>query len=145
MNRRKARENAFLTMFSISFGEEMNDAVQLAREEKQEFAVDAFGESLLTMYSEHTKEIEDAISEKLKGWEINRLPKVSSAILRLAVAEMLYGKDDMDSIIINEAVELAKKFGDESDYQFINGVLGSISRENSDKADDNEMTNNGEV
>ncbi len=145
MNRRKARENAFLTMFSISFGEEMSDAVQLAREERQEFAVDAFGESLLKMYSEHTEEIEHAISEKLKGWQINRLPKVSSAILRLAVAEMLYGKDDMDSIIINEAVELAKKFGDESDYQFINGVLGSISRENSGKTDDNEVTNSGEV
>ncbi len=145
MNRRKARENAFLTMFSISFGEEISDAVQLAREERQEFAVDAFGENLLNMYSEHTEEIENTISEKLKGWQLNRLPKVSSAILRLAVAEMLYGKDDMDSIIINEAVELAKKFGDESDYQFINGVLGSVSRENNSKTDDNEVTNNDEV
>ena len=50
-------------------------------------------------------------------------------MLELAVAEMAFGgEEDLDSVIINEAVELAKKFGGEEDYQFVNGVLGTIAR-----------------
>ena len=50
-------------------------------------------------------------------------------VLRLAIAEMLYGAEHKPSVAINEAVELAKKYGADEDYQFVNGLLGSIARE----------------
>lgn len=131
MNRRKARENTFIALFESSFGGEMPEIIQYSREEAGEYQVDEFGEGLLVQYAAHTDEVENAIETRLKGWKVNRLPRVSLAVLRLAVTEMLYSDEEMDSVAINEAVEISKKFGDEGDYQFINGILGSISREKS--------------
>lgn len=130
LSRRKARENAFLTLFSVSFGQPVDEAIALLREEDPEHGVDAFGEGLLQTTQAHAEQIDSQIESRLKGWKVNRLSKTSLALLRLAVAEMCFGEEkDMDSIVINEAVELAKKYGADDDYQFINGVLGSISRE----------------
>ena len=58
-----------------------------------------------------------------------RIPRVSLVALRLALAEMLYGEEKKPGVAINEAVELVKKYGAETDYQFVNGVLGSVARE----------------
>lgn len=138
MNRRKARENAFIALFEASFGGEMNEIIKYGRVEASEYAVDPFGEGLIRLYYEHSEEVEEKITAKLKGWTLSRLPKVSIAVLRLSVTEMLYGQPDMESVVINEAVELSKKFGDDSDYQFINGLLGSLARErhaNSEKTE----------
>ena len=77
----------------------------------------------------HREETDQLIASKLKNWTLARLPRVSAAILRLAVAEMRYSGQDMDSVVINEAVELAKKYAGDDDYQFINGVLGAIVRQ----------------
>ena len=69
------------------------------------------------------------IRPRLKNWTLERLPRPSRTLLRLAITEMRFsGAQDVDSIVINEAVELAKKYGSDGDYQFINGVLGSIAR-----------------
>ncbi|MBR5305299.1 MAG: transcription antitermination factor NusB, partial [Oscillospiraceae bacterium] len=70
---------------------------------------------------------------KLKKWSTNRISKVCGAILRLSAAEMMYSPEEMDSVIINEAVEICKKFAGDNDYQFVNGVLGAISKELRDK------------
>ena len=67
-------------------------------------------------------QIKDELSEK---WEIRRLSKMSLAILKLAVYEMIYAKVPY-KVVINEAVELAKKYGDEAAPLFVNGVLASI-------------------
>lgn len=129
MNRRKARENAFIALFEASFGGEIDEIIKFGRVEASEYAVDPFGEELIRLYYAHAEEVEEKITAKLKGWTMSRLPKVSVAVLRLSVTEMLYGQPDMDSVVINEAVELSKKFGDDNDYQFINGLLGSLARE----------------
>ncbi len=68
------------------------------------------------------------IVSRLKGWTINRIPGTSLTILRLSCAQLLYFKDIPSSAVCNEAVELAKKYGDENDYSFVNGTLGSIVR-----------------
>ena len=128
ISRRKSRENAFIILFSSSFGTDLNEVIEVARSQEDDHAADAFGEMLLQLYAQHTPEVDAAIEAHLKDWKLARLPKVSLAILRISAAEMLFGDADMDSVIINEAVETAKRFGDEMDYQFINGVLGSISR-----------------
>ncbi len=71
-------------------------------------------------------QIKDELSEK---WEIRRLSKMSLAILKLAVYEMIYAKVPY-KVVINEAVELAKKYGDDSTPAFVNGILGSVVKKN---------------
>ena len=130
--RRDARENAFLRLFAASF--QMPGPVEEDSDAKEEYPLDPYMEEQLNHCFGHMEEIDGKITPKLKGWTIDRLPRVSLTILRLAVAEMNNGgekEDEMESIIINEAVELAKKYGDEDEYQFVNGVLGNIVREKS--------------
>ncbi len=130
MKRRTARENAFLALFEAGFeGGDIEEIVALSKEQGER-PVDAYGEALLINFYAHSAEVDDLIKAKLKDWTLARLPRVNAALLRLAVTEMLFnGHDDMDSIVINEAVELAKKYAGEEDYQFINGLLGAIARE----------------
>ncbi|MFV0412940.1 MAG: transcription antitermination factor NusB [Oscillospiraceae bacterium] len=129
LTRRQARENAFIAMFEASFGGDIQDIVALSREEGAEHAVDAFGEELLFLYGQNSKQVNEAIESKLKGWKVNRLARVNLALLRLAVTEMRFGQQGMESVVINETVELAKKYADSEDYQFVNGVLGILARE----------------
>ena len=74
------------------------------------------------------EEIDAEISKYLKKWKLERLPKVSLAILRLSAAEILYSKDVPPGVVANEAVNLAKKYATKEDASFINGVLGSLIR-----------------
>lgn len=129
MKRRTARENAFIAAFEESFQPgSMQEIIDYSRQ-LEEQAVDDFGEKLLTNLVLHRKEADEMIEPTLKNWKLNRLPRVSLIALELAVTEMFFGsEEDMDSVIINETVELVKKFGGEEDYQFVNGVLGTLSR-----------------
>ena len=130
MKRRNARENAFIAAFEASFNANSIEEIVAASREQDEYAVDAYGEALLANFYAHSAEVDDLIKARLKDWTLARLPRVNAAILRLAVTEMRFnGSDDMDSIVINEAVELAKKYAGEEDYQFINGVLGAMVAE----------------
>ena len=69
-----------------------------------------------------------AFCANLKGWTIARVPRVSLVALRVALAEMMYGEEKKTSVAINEAVELVKKYGSDKDYQFVNGLLGTVAR-----------------
>ena len=129
LTRRVARENAFLLAFSATFDEQDIPALVEQANEVGEHPVDAFGQKLIQDYYEHTAEIDDLIQSHLKGWTMNRLPRVSLVALRLALSEMLYGEEKLPGVAINEIVELTKRYGAEDDYQFVNGVLGAISRE----------------
>ena len=73
--------------------------------------------------------MDDQIRAHLRGWTMERIPRVTITVLRLAIAEMLYGAEHKPGVAINEAVELVKKYGAEEDYQFVNGLLGSVARE----------------
>lgn len=109
MKRRIARENAFIAAFEASFNANSIEEIVAASREQDEYAVDAYGEALLANFYAHSAEVDDLIKARLKDWTLARLPRVNAAILRLAVTEMRFnGSDDMDSIVINEAVELAK-------------------------------------
>ena len=74
------------------------------------------------------EKIDVIISENLQGWTITRISKVALAILRLSVYEIMFSDAVPVSVSINEAVELAKKFGGDDDPSYINGVLGSVAR-----------------
>ena len=136
MTRHKSRENAFIAVFEASFSaNDLDDILAVTQElpEYEDYMLDDFALNLIKTYYDHADEVNEMIQSKLKKWTSNRSPRVCSAVLRLSAAEMMYSSEDMDSVIINEAVELCKKFAGDNDYQFVNGVLGAISKELRDK------------
>ncbi len=131
MTRRQAREQAFVLMFekSFRFDEDVLDIAEDAFEDDQ-IEKDDFCLMLAKTTQDNIEDIDVYIEKYSRGWSIKRIPKVSLAILRIAIAEMLYVEEVPVSVTINEAVELAKIYAAENDSSFINGILGSISREN---------------
>lgn len=129
MTRREAREHAFLAAFAASFDDTDLEATLDTLEEDGGCKLDSFGKQLIHSYYEHMAEVNDLIAARLKGWTINRVPRVSITVLRLALAEILYGEEKLLGVVINEAVELSKKYGAADDYQFVNGVLGAVVRD----------------
>lgn len=87
-----------------------------------------FGRKLAQGVVDNIDKLDEVISNNIRGWSIKRLSKVSLSVLRLAVYELMFESDIPVGITINEAVELAKKYGDEGDSSYINGVLGTISK-----------------
>ena len=92
--------------------------------------INGFAGSLLKLVEDNFSEIDEIILENLVGWTLQRLPKVTPAILRLAVAEIMFNADVPTSVSVNEAVELAKTYATTEDASYINGVLSSIVKKN---------------
>ena len=90
----------------------------------------------LAAVQDHHEEIDKIITDNLDNWTLERIAKTDLAIIRTAVAEMLYVESIPVRVSINEAVDLAKKYGDERSYAFINSVLGKISRSLNDGANE---------
>lgn len=129
ISRYKKREQAFLLCFESLFSDaEIDELADNAGDARDEFLSD-YAIDCVKGIREHQEEIDEKISSNLKsGWKINRISKVSLAIMRVAVFEMLYLEDIPVSVSINEAVELSKKYSVEDDTAFINGVLGAIAK-----------------
>ncbi|GAA0331508.1 transcription antitermination factor NusB [Oceanobacillus sp. FSL W7-1293] len=124
MNRHKAREKAFQTLFQLDMNE---DEVSLAMESlKEEERKDVFLSMLIEGVITYKEAIDSKISENLEKWSLERVASVERTILRLAVYELLYMEDIPQNVTINEAVELAHTFGDEQSGKFINGVLSKV-------------------
>lgn len=124
LTRRESREMAFLTAFAATF--EPEEPTVPAEDHA---TPDAFANQLLAAMNDHAAELDEIITAHLKGWTLPRVPRVSLVALRLALAEILYGEEQKPGVAINEAVELVKKYGADDDYQFVNGLLGSVARE----------------
>ena len=78
---------------------------------------------------ENRKEIDDLISKNAPDWPLEKIAKVDLVIMRIAIFEIVYGKSVPEKVAIDEAVELAKEFGNDTSSKFVNGVLGSIVAE----------------
>ena len=134
MTRKEERELAFTLVFEKIFNDELSieeiveNAVEARLVEENTFAF-----SLAQLTYENIDEIDKLINENSVGWRVERLPKVSLAIMRLALCEILYVPSVPTGVSINEAVELAKKFATQEDASFINGILGKYVRENETK------------
>lgn len=128
MNRKQAREQAFILVFEKSFHDEPVPELIEAAREGRELEQDIFMEEAVSGVFDHLEEIDGIIAENLTGWKLERLSRVALAVLRLAVFEMLYREDIPVSVSINEAVELSKKFATKDDAAYVNGVLGSAAR-----------------
>lgn len=128
LTRSEAREQAFMLLFSKSFDDEpLEDTIE-DNAEMFEGGVCGYAQAVVTAIECKKDEIDAEISKFLKkGWTISRISKPSLAILRLAIYEIKYIDSVPDSVAVNEAVELAKKYTiDES--KFVNGILGSYIR-----------------
>lgn len=86
-------------------------------------------DSVLQGIASHETELDQQIARLSPLRGLDRIPAVVRAILRLALYEMQHLKDVPNSVVINEAVELAKRYGEESDARFVNGLLGTVARE----------------
>ena len=131
LTRRESREAAFLTAFAATFEPETPSLP--ANTEQVE--TDIFARQLLAAMNNHAEDLDAIIEKHLKGWTLSRVPRVSLVALRLALAEMLYGEEQKPGVAINEAVELVKKYGADNDYQFVNGLLGTVAREREESAE----------
>lgn len=120
--RSEEREQAFCLLFQSLFNTDENFEIY---EENIE-SVGDYARSIALGVEEKRDNLDGLIEKYSKGWKVKRLPKVNLAILRLAAYEILFVDDVPESVAINEAVELAKKYSGESDYSFINGVLGAL-------------------
>ena len=140
-HRRRLREHLFKMVFLLEFNPEeeipdqikmyLEDPVNLKDEESSEELADE-DKYFLTERFEAIKsnltEIDKKLNEASRGWKTKRMGKVDLAILRLGVYEICYDERIPEAVAINEAVELAKRFGENESSSFINGVLGYVTK-----------------
>ncbi|PKJ56908.1 N utilization substance protein NusB [Bacillus sp. SN10] len=126
MKRRTARERAMQALYQMDITGELEPkvAVQNTLDEGEE--TNEFLESLVVGFVENKEVIDEAIRQNLKKWKLERISIVDRSILRVAVYEMKYMEEIPHNVTINEAIEIAKTFGDEESRRFINGVLSNI-------------------
>ena len=120
MNRSKAREESFKLLYSIQILKDVDidEQIKIYIQEEEITESEAI--------KENDKEIEKHIEENIKkDWSISRISKIDLTLLKLGIYEILYSKLPY-KVVINEVVELAKNYGDDSSKAFINGVLASI-------------------
>ena len=140
MSRRQAREAALQTLFQL----ELNPPSEAASEEAcQMWALDAaveempvetkrdysYAASLVRGTREYLAAIDEEIAASTHDWKLDRMTGVDRNIVRIALYEMKYGAEKVDvGVAINEAVELAKKFGTDDSSRYVNGILGGLAR-----------------
>ena len=134
MGRKSARRCAFQVVFQMPFYTDFNcedvlkiffespESSEASDDDREYIQKDVHG------VCERLFEIDELISAHTVGWDIERINKVDLAIIRLAVYEMKYNEDIPVGVAINEAVELAKEFGDDDSPGFVNGILGRMFR-----------------
>ena len=131
MNRRSLREQVFKLLFRVEFNskEEMEEQCRLFLEHEDVEMSEQDADYIVGKYTaihEKLEEIDSMVNEKAKGWSTDRMGKVDLTIIRLAVYEMKYEDTIPEGVAINEAVELAKLFGQDESAGFVNGVLAKF-------------------
>ena len=132
MGRRELREQIFKLLFRIEFNEkdEMPEQEELFFQEEENAASEKDEQYILKKYQDIVSKvdvIDEMINETAKGWEPSRMGKVDLTLIRLAVYEIKYDDEIPTGVAINEAVELAKKFGQDNSPSFINGILAKFA------------------
>ena len=133
MNRTEMRENAFKLIYSLEIqkAEDLEEQIELYLEcneveddEAKEYIKDA-----IIGINKNINEIQGLIEKNLKAdWKIDRISKIDLSLLKLAIYEIKYKKIPY-KVAINEGLELAKKYGEETSKNFINGILASVVKE----------------
>ena len=127
-----AREIAMKMLYAASLGggETMDEVLEQSEQADTLSGADkTFLENLTAGVTDRQEELDQVIGQYAQGWALNRLARVDLTILRMAVYELLHMPEIPVGATINEAVELAKAYGEDKSSGFINGILGSIARE----------------
>lgn len=131
MSRRELREQIFKLLFRVEFNslEEMPEQEKLFFEDTCEADTEdeAYISSKYQKVVEKLDTIDNMLNEKAENWNTARMGKVDLTILRLAVYEIAYDEEVPTGVAINEAVELAKKFGQDASSSFVNGILARFA------------------
>ncbi|HUJ16895.1 MAG TPA: transcription antitermination factor NusB [Nitrospirota bacterium] len=131
MKRRKAREHALQILFQLDIRKEKPSASVLKHfwaEYPPDEEVKQFAEEIVRGAYKHITRINDLIHQCAKNWSLDRMSVVDRNVLRMAVYEILYRMDIPTSVTINEAIEIAKKYGTDDSGAFVNGILDSVAR-----------------
>ena len=131
MKRRKAREYALQLLFQLDIRKEKPTITLFKRfwaDEDPDDEVRAFAEEIVRGTFKHLRIINAKILACAKNWALERMATVDRNVLRLATYEILYRMDIPPSVTINEAIELAKKYGTDESGSFVNGILDSVAR-----------------
>ena len=131
MGRRELREQIFLLLFRVEFNspEDMPEQIRMFFEDDETYFSEKDEAYITEKYAkiiEKKSELDSLIDEKAEGWDVKRMGKVELAVLRLALYEMKYDEDVPTGVAINEAVELAKKFGQDNSGSFVNAILAKL-------------------
>lgn len=129
MSRKKARDNAFKCVYELEFGmsESLDKILENCYEDNDNKPDEKeYIEMVLKGVKENLEEIDNIILSKLKNWSLERIAKIDLAILRLAIYEINYMDDIPVKVSANEAVELAKTYGNNDSKSFVNGVIAKV-------------------
>jgi N utilization substance protein B len=130
-HRRKSRELAMQMLFQADIGRQTSDQVRATfwkAGDPVEPEVRSFAEDLFHVVEDRQEEIDALIVAHAKHWRLERMPAVDRNLLRMAVAELLGFKSTPFPIVINEALEIGRRFSGPESINFLNGVLDSIAR-----------------
>lgn len=132
--RRRARELALQLLYQSELTGAPPEHMQRHFEEWQSSSdsVREFADHLLRGALEHREEIDSELDRQTAHWRLDRLATVDRNILRLALYELLFDNDTPHAVVIDEAIEIAKKFGAEESARFVNGVLDGFVRRRSE-------------
>ena len=133
MGRHEQREQLFKLLFRIEFNtmEEMPQQIQLFFQDDEikftEKTMEAIHKKHELLQEKHVQ-IDALINEKAEGWNIERMGKVELTVLRIAVYEILFDEEIPNTVAINEAVEIAKQYGQETSGGFVNAILAKFMK-----------------
>jgi N utilization substance protein B len=131
LTRRDAREAAFAVLFQVDVGRMRPEtAIETTLSGKEAHGGNLeYIQRVVLGTLQNLKSVDETISRLTIGWTLERMGAVDRNLLRLAVYEILFLDDIPVNVAINEAVTLARKFGDEESWKFVNGILGKLARE----------------
>jgi len=133
--RRVARECALQMLYQLDIGKHSKDEILRTYWQMNEHPakVREFAEQLFDGTVQQLKQIDKVIQQHTKNWRLGRMAAVDRNVLRLAVFEFLSGGKTPETVVINEALEIARKFSTQESAQFVNGILDSIKNELKEK------------
>lgn len=111
---------------AFDLGEHLASGGDPARQRRRLEEAFNFARRLVKGTAEHQDEIDELISRQADNWRLERMPIVDRNVLRLAVYELLYTEDTPELVVVDEAIELAKKYGSEQSGRFVNGLLDGL-------------------
>jgi N utilization substance protein B len=129
--RRKAREYALQMLFQWDITHDSIDQIASTffEDQEEDQTVEDFARQLVIRTVEHVEKIDELIRRHAEHWRLDRMATVDRNLLRLATQEFLVDKETPKTVVVNEAIEIARRYSTQESPQFINGILDSIKRE----------------